>query len=130
MLWPLCLMSDFNDPQRQVHNVTFEDITLDSEELGITLKTARGRGGEVSGITYRRIKGNGVGGAAIQVCSRPRVPGSCAASPRLCSVLLLPPSVPPLSLALLCTSSLLTALVPLLDDRHSNASMLTPPESA
>eukprot|EP01043_Picozoa_sp_COSAG02_P066644 COSAG02_NODE_10440_length_1940_cov_2.735470_1_plen_324_part_10 len=36
-----------------VHNVTFEDIILGSEELGITLKTARGRGGEVSGITYR-----------------------------------------------------------------------------
>ena len=26
-----------------VENVTFEDITLDSEELGITLKTARGQ---------------------------------------------------------------------------------------
>ena len=26
-----------------VQNVTFEDITLDSEELGITLKTARGQ---------------------------------------------------------------------------------------
>ena len=36
-------------------------------ELGITLKTARGRGGEVSGIVYRRIKGNNVGGAAIQL---------------------------------------------------------------
>ena len=47
--------------------MTFEDIKLDSEELGITLKTARGRGGTVSDIVYRRIKGNNVGGAAIQL---------------------------------------------------------------
>ena len=39
-----------------VYNVTFEDILLGSEELGITLKTARGRGGEVRGIVYRRIR--------------------------------------------------------------------------
>ena len=50
-----------------VHNVTFEDIKLDSEELGITLKTARGRGGTVSDIVYRRIQGKNVGGAAIQL---------------------------------------------------------------
>ena len=40
---------------------------LGSEELGITLKTARGRGGEVSKISYRRIRGKNIGGAAIQL---------------------------------------------------------------
>lgn len=50
-----------------VFNVTFEDITLGAEELGVTLKTARGRGGVVSDIVYRRIKGRNVGGAAIQL---------------------------------------------------------------
>ena len=38
-----------------VRNVTFEDISLEGTSVGIRMKSQRGRGGIVSGITYRNI---------------------------------------------------------------------------
>lgn len=38
-----------------VRNVTFEEITLEGTYIGIRMKSQRGRGGVVSGISYRNI---------------------------------------------------------------------------
>jgi len=39
-----------------VFNVTFEDITMEGTLIGARLKTQRGRGGVISGITYRNVE--------------------------------------------------------------------------
>merc|ERR1712194_446279 len=38
-----------------VRNVTFQDISMTGTQTGIRLKTQRGRGGVVEGLTYRNI---------------------------------------------------------------------------
>ena len=50
-----------------VANVTFEDITMDQTGTGIRLKSQRGRGGVVSGVTYRNIHMRSIAGECVQV---------------------------------------------------------------
>eukprot|EP00935_MAST-01C_sp_MAST-1C-sp1_P002031 g2031.t1 len=50
-----------------VHNVTFEDITMAKTGTGIRMKSERGRGGVVSGITYRRIDMQSIGSQCVQI---------------------------------------------------------------
>lgn len=50
-----------------VANVTFEDITAHGTELGIRLKSQRGRGGAVRGITYRRVALSSIVQQCVQI---------------------------------------------------------------
>lgn len=43
-----------------VSNATFEDIVMRGTDAGIRMKTQRGRGGVVSGVTYRNISMYGI----------------------------------------------------------------------
>ena len=51
----------------QVHNVTFENIQMDNTGTGIRMKSMRGRGGEVSNVTYRNINMVDIQGQCVQV---------------------------------------------------------------
>ena len=50
-----------------VSNVTFEDITMENTGTGIRLKSQRGRGGAVTGVTYRNIWMKAIVGDCVQV---------------------------------------------------------------
>lgn len=50
-----------------VYNVTFEDIAMDATQTGIRMKSMRGRGGEVRGVTYRRIDMRRIEQACVQI---------------------------------------------------------------
>ena len=50
-----------------VFNVTFDNITMAQTGTGIRMKTQRGRGGVVSGITYRNIDMQEIQGQCVQV---------------------------------------------------------------
>eukprot|EP00936_MAST-01D_sp_MAST-1D-sp1_P000926 g926.t1 len=50
-----------------VFNVTFEDITMDNTGTGIRMKSQRGRGGIVQGVTYRNIDMKSIGGQCVQI---------------------------------------------------------------
>ena len=50
-----------------VFNVTFDNITMKNTGTGIRMKSERGRGGIVSGVTYRNIHMDEIQGQCIQV---------------------------------------------------------------
>lgn len=50
-----------------VFNVTFDNITMAQTGTGIRMKTQRGRGGVVSGITYRNIDMHEIQGQCVQI---------------------------------------------------------------
>ena len=53
-------------------NVTFEDITMDNTGTGIRMKSQRGRGGIVQGVTYRNIEMKSIGGQCANHAELPR----------------------------------------------------------
>ena len=50
-----------------VFNVTFENISMAKTGTGIRMKTERGRGGVVSGVTYRNIDMHEIQGQCVQI---------------------------------------------------------------
>jgi polygalacturonase len=47
--------------------VTFEDIVMESSLVGVHMKSERGRGGIVEGVTYRRIHMKAIAAQCVQV---------------------------------------------------------------
>ena len=58
-----------SETSADVYNVTFDNITMTNTGTGIRMKSERGRGGIVSGVTYRNIDMVEIQGQCVQITS-------------------------------------------------------------
>jgi polygalacturonase len=56
-----------SETSADVYNVTFDNITMTNTGTGIRMKSERGRGGIVSGVTYRNIDMVEIQGQCVQI---------------------------------------------------------------